>query len=91
MSIVVVVLLFSLGPISANVYGSHAPISANLYGSHAPISANLYGSHAPISANHGFSTIISNLYGGHGFASPYGPCGGQPFTTIGKHIICTTR
>ncbi|MGC2571888.1 MAG: hypothetical protein WA364_10300 [Candidatus Nitrosopolaris sp.] len=65
--------------------------SANVYGSHAPISANLYGSHGPISANHGFSTIISNLYGGHGFASPYGPCGGQPFTTIGKHIICTTR
>jgi len=80
MSIVAVVLLFSLGAISANVYGSHAPISANLY-----------GSHGPISANHGFSTIISNLYGGHGFASPYGPCGGQPFTTIGKHIICTTR
>ena len=80
MSIVAVVLLFSLGPISANVYGSHAPISANLY-----------GSHGPISANHGFSTIISNLYGGQGFASPYGPCGGQPFTTIGKHIICTTR
>ena len=38
MSIIAVVLLFSLGPASAN------------------------------------------LYGGHGFASPYGPCGGQPFT-----------
>ncbi|MFY9798347.1 MAG: hypothetical protein WAJ93_21880 [Candidatus Nitrosopolaris sp.] len=35
--------------------------------------------------------IIANLYGGHGFASPYGPCGGQPYTTIGGHIICTTR
>ena len=62
MSIVAVVLLFGLGPISANLYGGH-----------------------------GFGTIISNLYGGHGFASPYGPCGGQPFTTIGGHIICTTR
>jgi hypothetical protein len=73
MSIVAVVLLFGLGPISANLYGGHGPISANLYN------------------GHGFGTIISNLYGGHGFASPYGPCGGQPFTTIGGHIICTTR
>jgi hypothetical protein len=49
-----------------------------------PISTNLYG-------GHGLGPVISNLYGGHGFASPYGPCGGQPFTTIGGHIICTTR
>ena len=35
--------------------------------------------------------IIANLYGGHGIASPYGPCGGQPFTAVGGHIICTTR
>jgi len=73
MSIVVVVLLFGLGPISANLYGGFGTIISSLYG------------------GHGFGTIISNLYGGHGFASPYGPCGGQPFTTIGGHIICTTR
>ena len=59
------------------------PIIASLYGGHGPISTNLYG-------GHGFGTIISNLYGGHGFASPYGPCGGQPFTTIARHIVCTT-
>jgi hypothetical protein len=39
----------------------------------------------------GLGPIIANLYGGHGFASPYGPCGGQPFTTLGGHIVCTTR